>query len=147
MAKTQKSINKPDENPDPLTAIIMGRPPLYANPEDLAEKATEYFKVQNGNYITITGLALFLGFASRQSFYDLEKREDFSYIIKKLRLLVENAYEIELYRDKPTGAIFALKNMGWEDRRQQEMSGNVDFGIPSITVNFTSDADEPEAND
>lgn len=64
---------------------------------------------------TITGLALFLGFNSRQSMYDYKKREEFSYIIKNATTRVEHEYEKSLQRDKPTGAIFALKNMGWAD--------------------------------
>jgi len=31
-------------------------------------------------------------------------------------MLIENMYEQRLQTNAPTGAIFALKNMGWEDR-------------------------------
>lgn len=68
---------------------------------------------------TITGLTLFLGFESRQSFYDnCEKENEISYTLKKYRTQVENSYEKKLSGTTPTGSIFALKNMGWKDRTE-----------------------------
>lgn len=74
---------------------------------------------------TVTGLALYLGFCSRQSLYDYEKDAKFSYIIKKGKARIEHNYEKALHGEKPTGAIFALKNMGWDDKTQLDHSGNV----------------------
>jgi len=66
---------------------------------------------------TITGLMLHLGFESRQSFYDYEKDGTFSYTIKSARLRVEHEYEKRLTTaPSATGAIFALKNLGWVDK-------------------------------
>lgn len=98
---------------------IGGRPAKFDNAEDLQKKVDEYFiwaKEQNNGLKTITGLALFLGFESRQSIYDYEKDGTFSYIIKNARLRVEEGYEERLHTGVPTGAIFALKNMGWKDK-------------------------------
>lgn len=98
---------------------IGGRPPKFDNADDLQKKVDEYFvwaKEQNNGLKTITGLALFLGFESRQSIYDYEKDGTFSYIIKNARLRVEEGYEERLHGAMPTGAIFALKNMGWKDK-------------------------------
>jgi len=116
-----------------------GAPAHYANPEDLILAVENYFEWVKGEYeqtgptdrkcirepepVTITGLALFLGFESRQSIYDYEQKGDFSYIIKNARLRVEHAYEKNLYGDKPTGSIFALKNMGWKDNQRTELTG------------------------
>lgn len=72
---------------------------------------------------TVTGLALHLGFESRQSFYDYEKYQDHSYTIKRARLMIECQYEQKLHNAACTGAIFALKNFGWEDKR--EISGRL----------------------
>jgi hypothetical protein len=72
---------------------------------------------------------LFLGFDSRQSFYDYEKRDGFSYIIKKARLKVESHYEQCLQYGNVTGAIFPLKNMGWSDKQEIEHSGGVTIHI------------------
>jgi hypothetical protein len=116
-----------------------GAPAVYPKPEDLILAVENYFEWVKGEFkitgptdkewirepepVTITGLALFLGFESRQSIYDYEKKGEFSYIIKNARLRVENAYEKNLYGDKPTGSIFALKNMGWMDHNRTELTG------------------------
>ena len=93
----------------------MARPRKYDNEQELEAQVDEYLKLYKDS-LTITGLALALGFESRQSIYDYEKHGEFSYIIKKARLHVENRYENELLGDRPTGSIFALKNMGWSDK-------------------------------
>lgn len=93
-----------------------GRPPKYETPEELQKKCTEYFEsaIKLEEKITITGLALFLGFDSRQSLYDYKEKKAFSYIIKNAMLTVENSYE-----SKGTNFdIFALKNMGWTDKQE-----------------------------
>ena len=94
-----------------------GRPAFFNTPEQLQERCDEYFLTNAGLPLTITGLALFLGFESRQSVYDYSKHGEYSYIIKTAQLKVENGYELRLFSDKPTGPIFALKNMGWVDNQ------------------------------
>lgn len=111
-----------------------GAPPFYDTPEALQLKIDEYFNggankrtiytEERGYQIslyTLAGLAYFLGFESRQSLYDYEKRVEFSYQIKRARLRIEMNYEENLSDKSPTGSIFALKNMGWTDR--QELTG------------------------
>lgn len=100
-----------------------GRPALFTDVNKLMESIDEYF--ENYSPITITGLALHLGFESRQSFYDYEKNEVFSYVIKRARLRVESMYEEKLLGNNCTGPIFALKNMGWTDKTELEHSGNM----------------------
>lgn len=134
-----------------------GRPRKFDTPEQLIERIDQYFLYVKGDYediektkkdketgeevkytqrvysrdpepITITGLTLFLGFQSRSSLDDYCKdSEDFSYIIKKAKLLVEHNYEKGLHGESPTGQIFALKNMGWRDKVETEHSGNMGF--------------------
>lgn len=101
-----------------------GRPLKFETPEEL-EIACDEFISGNPGKLTITGLAMWLGFDSRQSLYDYEKREEFSYIIKQARLAVENDYELSLRTVSVTGAIFALKNMGWKDKVETEHSGQL----------------------
>lgn len=71
---------------------------------------------------TITGLCLFLGFDSRSTFDNQAKRDDeFSYIVNRAKMVIEGRYEDRLWSDIPgsaTGAIFALKNMGWADKSE-----------------------------
>jgi hypothetical protein len=95
---------------------MAGVKPFYENVEDLQNAIDSYFTSNQGK-ITLTGLALHLGFESRQSVYDYEKKGEFSYTIKKARLRVENYYELELLGDHTSGAIFALKNFGWADNQ------------------------------
>lgn len=111
-----------------------GSPPKFKNVEDIAVKIAEYFIFIKGEYHTeddktvtcirpaepptITGLALYLGFESRQSIYDYEKRGKFSYTVKRARLTIESEYEKKLHGNNPTGPIFALKNFGWQDRHE-----------------------------
>jgi len=103
------------ENKYALGCAKNGRPPMYDDPNKLEKKINDYFKQEDEKF-TITGLCLFCGFESRQSFYEYENKEGFTYIIKRARMLIENMYEQRLHTNAPTGAIFALKNMGWEDR-------------------------------
>jgi len=106
-----------------------GRPAKFETVEDLETMIMGYFnsleKKDNEGVIyylpaTVTGLALELGFCSKQSIYDYEKIEEFSYPIRKARLMVENGYEKSLFSKFSTGAIFGLKNMGWKDKSEVE---------------------------
>lgn len=89
----------------------------------IEEKYAYWFELRKKEIPTITGLAIFLGFASRQSMYDYIIKPEFAYEIKRALLKVENSYENRLWDDKPTGAIFALKNMGWADKIINETTG------------------------
>jgi len=101
-----------------------GRPPKYETPEKLANAVEDY--LANNEVKTITGLALWLGFSSRQSLYDYGKKEEFSYIIARAKLWVENYYEMQLLTsNSATGAKFALQQMGWEDSKAIDHSGSV----------------------
>ncbi len=107
---------------------MAGRPAMYETPDEMQDAIDKYF-IEN-EIITITGLALWLGFEDRQSLYDYEKKPEFTCIIKRARLRVENSYEMRLITSQsPTGAIFALKNMGWKDKQETEHSGNAGFTV------------------
>lgn len=122
---------------------MAGRPRKYETAEALEQAIEDYFNPVVSTKIntkcgpeelpaiterelnpnpTITGLALHLGFESRQSFYDYEKEGEFSYAIKRARLTIESKYEEKLYGQACTGAIFALKNFGWHDKTQQDIT-------------------------
>lgn len=134
-----------------------GRPPLYSNPEILDKKINEYFEqcqpeylkndegeilvtekkqpiIINLNSPSSVGLALYLGFADRQSLYDNEKKEEFSCIIKKARSKVEEwVYQHTMHGSVPTAAgIFILKQFGYTDKTEIAHTGN-------MTVKFVSD--------
>lgn len=143
-----------------------GRPPIYATPEELQAKCDDYFEWVKGEShsekrtlthkdgsieeqevnvwdrvpepLTVTGLALHLGFCSRSTLDDYENKPEFSYIIKRARARVENGYEKALHAQSPTGAIFALKNMGWKDKTE------VDSNNVNKNFNYTSEPLTPE---
>lgn len=114
-----------------------GRPPFFKNSEELQKKIDEYIEncpekftilEDDGTELvvpryTISGLAYFLGFTSRQSFYDYEKVDEFSYTIKRARFFIEKEYEKQLQNKSCAGIIFALKNLGWQDK--QEIDTNI----------------------
>jgi len=104
-----------------------GRPRIYENPEDLHNRIIEYFNYldENHQFPTITGLSLFLGFCDKSTLYDYAKRQEFSHSIKRALQFVENHYETRLNDSGPTGAIFALKNMGWEDKQKYDVQAEV----------------------
>ena len=109
----------------PLVSIknFIGRPPTYNSAEQLATKADEYFKLCFEKEIqpTISGVTLFLGFTSRQSFYNLESKPDLIDTVKGIRLMVEASYEALGCSggNHTTFAIFALKSMGWTDKPEE----------------------------
>ena len=85
-----------------------------------------------------------LGFCDRQSFYEYEKKPEFTYTIKKARFFIEQHYEELLQTGNVTGAIFALKNFGWVDRTESniEVSGkDIGFSIKNIYKD-TNEAEE-----
>lgn len=138
-----------------------GRPPIYNSPEELSKKIQEYFDtgVRKKTIVigsgkdkceievpipTITGLCLFLGFDSRQSFYDYEKRAGFSYTIKRARTLIEREYEEMLSTGNSTGAIFALKNFQWSDKTEIEHTGELKSGLTVHVIQATESIPESE---
>lgn len=147
-----------------------GRKPIYDTPDSLQEAIEEYLVFCEGEYHmeerededgrfaetqvwdrnpqrpTITGLCLFLGFESRNSFYEYGKRESFKYIVKKAQLIIESEYEQMLATKAVTGAIFALKNMGWEDKTKQEHTGKDGESLFSqVNINVHQKRKEDEA--
>jgi hypothetical protein len=133
-----------------------GRPPTFNSPEVLQAKISSYFKtgvtkrrvvvgkgdnrrIEEIEVPTITGLCYFLGFESRQSFYDYEQKKGFSYTIKKARLFMEQQYEEQLTAGNTIGAIFALKNFGWTDEQVQKH--DVSDGLASLMREISGSGD------
>ena len=138
-----------------------GRPKKYENPQDLFDRIVDYFEYIKGEShiekreveidgvkmmndveiwdrppepLTITGLSLYLGFANKCSLYDYAKKEEFSDYIKRALSFVEQKYEEMLMSKASTGAIFALKNMGWKDKQEVE----------AINTNLNTDLNDQE---
>jgi hypothetical protein len=140
-----------------------GRPPMFSSPQVLQEKCDEYFescwidkitesidkdgtctmttvRYQNRPY-TISGLAVYLGFNSRQSLLNYENDPKFLDIIKKAKFKVEMNIEEALIDSKSaTGPIFWLKNhAGYTDTQQLQHTGK-DGEALSLTINFITPA-------
>lgn len=82
--------------------------------------------------LTITGLALAIGFNSRQSLLNYEGQEEFLDTIKRAKAKVEEYAESRLFdKDGSNGAKFSLSNnfKGWAEKQQIEADVKNDISI------------------
>lgn len=99
------------------TAKTMGRPLKWTDAEAFEQAVNDFFETKE--VPTWSGLALYLGFDSRRSLTNYKERPEFLPSIKKALLRIEEMYEIRMNTVKnPAGAIFALKNFGWQDKQE-----------------------------
>lgn len=104
-----------------------GRPVKYT-PSELQASIDEYFATEQKP--TIAGLAVYLEM-DRQTLYNYRERDEFFDILKRAVNKVEAKYEGRLiYENNPTGVIFALKNMGWKDKTEQDV--RVEGGVQLV---------------
>lgn len=132
-----------------------GRPPIFTSAEEMQEKIDAYFKECEGKImtdeegkpllnkygqpiiygakpLTITGLALAIGFNSRQSLLNYEGQEEFLDTIKRAKARVEEYAESRLFdKDGSNGAKFSLSNnfKGWAEKQQIEADVKNDISI------------------
>lgn len=125
----------------------VGRPPKYKTKEEIQRKIDDYFEECNGEVLrgedgkivynkwgnpviinvhppTITGLALALGFTSRQALLNYQAKAEFVDTITRAKSRVEAYTEERLFdRDGSNGAQFSLRNnfRGWNDKVQTEL--------------------------
>lgn len=139
-----------------------GRPPEYETPEELAAELAKYLEYEDtkkrpdsysgdgkGVY-TLSGAALFLGFASRQSMYDYEnKSPSFSYVIKAFRLFMVDWNEKKLYWGGTfPAAQFWLKNWGgYSDETKQTVNQTITAKYGGDTVHTTSEPNKDTSGD
>ena len=113
-----------------------GRPFKYTA-DELQTKVNEYFATESKP--TIAGLSVFLG-VERKTLYNYKENDELLHIVKEAIAKVEAKYEGRLiYENNPTGVIFALKNMGWKDKTEQDV--RVEGGVQLIFTDATKDAD------
>jgi hypothetical protein len=124
----------------------IGRPLIWKSKEEMQQRIDEYFEECKGKPLldkegnpmfdkngmpimygvrpyTITGLALALGFNSRQALLNYQGREEFNDTITRAKARVERYAEERLYdKDGANGAKFALANnfTGWKEKQQIE---------------------------
>lgn len=85
-------------------------------------------------FATISGLALFLGFSSRQVFDDCMRKGKYSETLKRGCLRVEAFYESRLHQHSTSGAIFALKSMGWNEKHETKHIDETPLKTLSIKI-------------
>jgi len=138
-----------------------GRPPKYKSKKEIQEKIDAYFKECEGEPLfvdgeivldkygepvilgkrplTITGLALALGFNSRQSLLNYQDKPEFMDTITRAKAKVEQYAEERLYdKDGANGAKFSLANNfeGWREKQQIEADVNSEV---NITIELSDD--------
>lgn len=129
-----------------------GATPRYKNPEEIEGLIDEYFKecegipytdengqpltTEKGSIIykkppkppTVTGLALALGFTTRQALLNYQGKENFVDTISRAKTVIEEYAERRLFdRDGCNGAKFSLANnfRGWSEK--QEIKAQVTY--------------------
>ena len=138
-----------------MSGTKTGRPPKFKSKEEMQQKIDEYFKECEGQILrdadgnpefdkhghpiivgvkplTITGLAVALGFSSRQSLLNYQCKKEFLDTITRARTRVEQYVEESLfYKDSANGAKFSLANNfeGWKEKKQVEAEVNSEVEI------------------
>lgn len=125
-----------------MTKKTVGRPPKYTRKEEIEGLIEEYFKACEGEILkgddgkpvlnkwgnpiitgqkppTVTGLALALGFTTRQGLLNYQGKKEFLDTILRAKSMVEQYTEERLFdRDGSNGARFSLINnfKGWGEK-------------------------------
>lgn len=140
-----------------------GRPPKYKTKEEIQEKIDAYFESCKGTVrydddgnvlidkfgrpvifderpLTITGLALALGFNSRQTLLNYQGKKEFMDTIMRAKAQVEQYAEERLFdKDGANGAKFSLANNfeGWKEKQQIDADVSTE-----LTINIELSDDE-----
>lgn len=87
-------------------------------PEKFDKAVEEYveYKTKKKEPLTISGALLWMGIYDQHTLARYAERDGFAPSVKRLQVVVREGYERRMHTTQPTGAIFALKNMGWSDR-------------------------------
>lgn len=138
------------ESNAPDTKHPGGRPALFATPEALQSKWEEYLaqfpKDDSGKFKDkfprVTEAIWYLGFNSRQAFYQQEERgPEFLDIIKKIRLYCQMILEEKLFSEKsnPTKWIYGLNATGYPKDHFKEKSRRIGGNVNIILTNKKPD--------
>jgi len=105
----------------------VGRPRTFTSPYILGEMINAYFdecdEADPPEPYTITGLCLAIGF-TRNQIISYAKKDEFLPIIRQARLIIQHALELRLLGPgRVSGPIFALKQHGWSDKQELDITG------------------------
>jgi hypothetical protein len=98
-----------------------GRPCFFSDPSELQVLIEDYFAKTPQEELTITGLCISLGI-TRATLGEYLAKPAFSDLLKQAKEKVQNAYERDLRRAGRSGDIFALKNFGWVDKQDHDIT-------------------------
>ena len=118
----------------------MARPRHYDDPAEFDAKVDQYVLEarEAGDPLTMTGLAIALGFVDKSSIYQYQENPKFLHSVKRARQLVQHSTEMWAIRERSPGAIFSLKhNYGWRDKH--EIDHNVKSNPTEVAVRFVDD--------
>lgn len=103
-----------------------GRPRKYSDPAQMQKGIEKYLKEAVGP--NKAGLAHSLGFSSKAALNEYLEYKEFSNLVKKTFLYIEQFWTERLLKPACTGAIFWLKNnAGYSDRRDYNIQGEITF--------------------
>lgn len=145
----------------------MARPLMYKNAKQMQKAIDKFFedclgkpvKDEKGNVLTdkrgnpvmigakaptVTGLALALGFNSRQALLNYQAREEFNDTITRAKTRCEEYAEMRLYdKDGARGAQFSLAcNFGWGHQKTAQPDGRTNNLLKSIQEAEEIDTDD-----
>lgn len=115
--KTSCELEKLIEN---YFTYIEGEYYLDEQPEKMQAATNKKIWDREPEPATIAGLTFYLGFNDRQAFDDYCANGEFANTLNRSRLRIEASYEKKLHNQSATGAIFALKSMGWNEKQEQK---------------------------
>ena len=118
---------------------IHGRPLKFKSVKELQAKIDDYFSYREANNLpfTITGLAIWLD-TSRETLMNYEKKDDYFDTIKRAKEKCAGYAEDQVFTSRnPAGAIFVLKNYGWSDKQEHDVTTHSDV----ITVKLIDNTD------
>lgn len=145
--------NKPKSSLPPIEGLprpkinFGGRPPVFDNVEEFDALLNEYFTITPPQYWTITGVYIHLGL-HKATFYEYAEKPMFADSIKKAQALVEQSYEFILKEKGHAGSIFGLKNFGWKDKQEQEVTHHgLTLNLQKFTPNSDNNDNETRATE
>lgn len=141
--------------------MCAGRPAKFKTADQMQELIDKYFKSCEGKVLkddegeiifdkygrpviidqkppTICGLALALGFSSRQTLLNYQDKDKFMDTITRAKLKIEEYAESRLFdKDGVNGSKFTLINnfKGWKDKQEQEVTAtNLNTDLTNLSA-------------
>lgn len=103
----------------------------------LEKTINSYFEScsKNETPITLTGLVLAID-TTKEILLNYPAKDEFFAIINRAKLRVEQAYEERLIKRGNSGDIFALRVLGWDDKKSNEQQESFIYNkMPEVKLN------------